>query len=93
MPAEFTTWQETSLKELLSLTDKIKLGKLNDGFTARDVHRKGWSLLNEIDVVNSALNELVEANWLKSKSQTPSHGGKTKEIFYINPMVKNISNT
>jgi len=74
-----------------SLTDKIKLGKLNDGFTARDVHRKGWSLLNEIDVVNSALNELVEANWLKSKSQTPSHGGKTKEIFYINPMVKNIS--
>ena len=76
-----------------SLTEKIKLGKLDDGFTARDVHRKGWSLLTEKEVVNSALNELVEANWLKSKNQTPSHGGKTKEIFYINPMVKNISNT
>ena len=76
-----------------SLTEKIKLGTLNDGFTAREVQRKGWSLLTEKEVVNSALNELVEANWLKSKSQTPSHGGKTKEIFYINPMVKNISNT
>ena len=76
-----------------NLSKKIKLGTLNDGFTARDVQRKGWSLLTEKEVVNSALNELVEANWLKSKNQTPSHGGKTKEIFYINPMVKNISNT
>jgi len=76
-----------------SLTEKIKLGTLNDGFTARDVHRKGWSLLTEIDVVNAALIELVEENWLKSKKQTPPHGGKTKDVFYINPMVKNISNT
>ena len=76
-----------------NLSKKIKLGTLNDGFTARDVHRKGWSLLTEIDVVNAALIELVEANWLKSKNQTPSHGGKTKDVFYINPMVKNISNT
>ena len=76
-----------------NLSKKIKQGALNDGFTARDVHRKGWSLLTEKEVVNSALNELVEANWLKSKNQTPSHGGKTKEIFFINPMVKNISNT
>ena len=76
-----------------NLSKKIKLGTLNDGFTARDVQRKGWSLLTEKEVVNSALNELVEANWLKSKNQTPSHGGKTKEIFYINPMVNNISNT
>ena len=76
-----------------NLSKKIKLGTLNDGFTARDVQRKGWSLLTEKEVVNSALNELVEANWLKSKNQTPSLGGKTKEIFYINPMVNNISNT
>ena len=70
-----------------NLSKKIKLGTLNDGFTARDVHRKGWSLLTEIDVVNAALIELVEGNWLKSKKQTPPHGGKTKEIFCINPMV------
>ena len=76
-----------------NLSKKIKLGTLNDGFTARDVHRKGWSLLTEIDVVNAALIELVEENWLKSKKQTPPHGGKTKDVFYINPMVKNISNT
>ena len=76
-----------------NLSKKIKLGTLNDGFTARDVHRKGWSLLTEIDVVNAALIELVEENWLKSKKQTPPNGGKTKDVFYINPMVKNISNT
>jgi len=36
---------------------------------------------------------LVEANWLQNKKITSIHGGKTKEIFYINPMVNNISNT
>ena len=76
-----------------NLSKKIKLGTLNDGFTARDVQRKGWSLLTEKEVVNSALIELAEAGWLKSKKQAPPQGGKTKDVFYINPMVNNISNT
>ena len=76
-----------------NLSKKIKQGALNDGFTARDVYRKCWSLLTERDVVNGALIELVEANWLQNKKITAIHGGKTKDVFYINPMVKNISNT
>ena len=76
-----------------NLSKKIKLGTLNDGFTARDVQRKGWSILTEKEVVNFALIELAEAGWLKSKKQAPPQGGKTKDVFYINPMVKNISNT
>ena len=76
-----------------NLTMKIKQGKLDDGFTARDVQRKGWSILTEKEVVNFALIELAEAGWLKSKKQAPPQGGKTKDVFYINPMVKNISNT
>jgi hypothetical protein len=76
-----------------NLTMKIKQGKLDDGFTARDVQRKGWSILTEKEVVNSALIELAEAGWLKSKKQAPPQGGKTKDVFYINPMVNNISNT
>ena len=64
-----------------NLTMKIKQGKLDDGFTARDVQRKGWSILTEKEVVNFALIELAEAGWLKSKKQAPPQGGKTNCTF------------
>ena len=48
-----------------NLAKRIKEGKLEDNFTAREVHRKGWELLTEIETVNGALTDLVEANWLR----------------------------
>ena len=72
-----------------SLSKKIKAGKLEDNFTAREVHRKGWELLTEIEIVNEALTDLVEANWLRKISIIPTEKGGRKTIKYqINPDLK-----
>ncbi len=69
-----------------SLSKKIKAGKLEDNFTAREVHRKGWELLTEIEIVNEALTDLVEVNWLREIPILPSEKGGRKTIKYqINP--------
>ena len=72
------------------LAEKIRAGRLEDGFTFRDVHRKGWSLLTGKEVVRDALTELVEAGWLRTVEHRPpkEQGGKTKVEYLINPKVK-----
>ena len=72
-----------------SLTEKIKLGKLDDGFTARKIRQKNWSMLTDMDVIKGALGELIEANWLRREDLSPQTGGKTKTIYWINPKIKN----
>ena len=76
-----------------SLSKKIKAGKLEDNFTAREVHRKGWELLTEIEIVNEALTDLVEVNWLREIPILPSEKGGRKTIKYqINPDLKKSKN-
>ena len=71
------------------LSKKIKSGKLEDNFTAREVHRKGWELLTEIETVNAALTDLVEANWLRKITILPTDKGGRKTMKYqINPEIK-----
>jgi hypothetical protein len=72
-----------------SLSKKIKNGNLEDNFTAREVHRKGWELLTEIETVNAALTDLVEANWLREIPILPTEKGGRKTMNYqINPEIK-----
>ena len=74
-----------------SLSKKIKNGNLEDNFTAREVHRKGWELLTEIETVNAALTDLVEANWLREIPILPTEKGGRKTMNYqINPEIKNL---
>ena len=72
-----------------SLSKKIKNGNLKDNFTAREVHRKGWELLTEIETVNAALTDLVEANWLREIPILPTvKGGRRSMNYQINPEIK-----
>ena len=74
-----------------SLSKKIKNGNLKDNFTAREVHRKGWELLTEIETVNAALTDLVEANWLREIPILPTvKGGRKSMNYQINPEIKNL---
>ena len=41
---------------------RIRAGELADGFTARDVHQRGWSGLTERDWVQAELDLLVDLN-------------------------------
>ena len=74
------------------LAEKIRAGRLKDGFTARIVRQKNWSLLTEMEVVKDALAELVEAGWLRPVEHRPpkGQGGKTKVEYLINPKVKKL---
>lgn len=53
------------------LARRIEAGALDgaDSFTARDIYRKQWHLLNDAEIVGDALNELVDAGWLLRDAQ------------------------
>ena len=53
------------------LARRIEAGALDgaDSFTARDIYRKQWHLLDDAEIVGDALNELVEAGWLLRDAQ------------------------
>lgn len=73
-----------------SLADRITLGKLKDGFTAREVMRAGWQHLNDADDVRQALEWLIDAGWLRVQVKpTTERGGRSTETFLINPAVLN----
>lgn len=63
---------------------RIERGELEDGFTARDIHQKGWSGLHSIGRVRQALQTLIEHEWLiQERVKTP---GRPKDCYHINPI-------
>ena len=75
------------------LANKIRAGKLDNNFTAREVQRKSWELLTEKEVVNGAIQDLVEANWLREiKFTITKKGGRAKVEYEINPQIKKEGN-
>ena len=73
----------------------IKLKKLNnneswrtDGFSARDVHRKNWKGLTELNAVNEALELLVDYGWLNEQEiESTVRGGRPSKRYLINPKI------
>jgi len=70
------------------LTEKIKKGKLKDGFTVRNVYRQNWHLLNSKELAQSACDELVDAGWLRPEEIKKVFGRPPLPIYHINPKVK-----
>ena len=69
------------------LAAKIKAGKVDDGFTVRDIyHRKGWHLLDTKEFVTGACQELIDAGWLRQE-QVDIPGRQPKVVYYINPKI------
>ncbi len=61
--------------------------KLPDGFTHRDVQRKGWTGLSDSDHVKAAIDELIAGGYLR-ESRT-STGGRPSFLYFWNPTVRN----
>ena len=59
--------------------------KLPFPFAARDVHRKGWAGLSEIDQVKKALIELIEHGYLAEAKESPPEGGRPSFTYFWNP--------
>jgi Protein of unknown function (DUF3987) len=63
----------------------VKRGDLREGFTAREVHQRGWSNLSSIDRVKAALDLLVDLGWLADKVVKRLEGGRPTVTYLINP--------
>ncbi|MCP0916747.1 YfjI family protein [Acinetobacter indicus] len=76
-----------------------KLLKLNaehdwrmKGFKAREVHRKNWKGLTDIESVENALELLVDNNWLVLEEIEPTvKGGRPSKRYWINPRIYEMS--
>jgi hypothetical protein len=71
-----------------ALASKIRAGKLADGFTARDVYRQNWHLLNDRETAQDACDELVAAGWLREKVTPAEFRQKEKIACLIIPNVR-----
>ena len=62
---------------------RIRKGDLTEGFMARDIHRKQWSGLADIDHVKAGLDLLTDFDWIDPTTvRTP---GRPRTIYAINP--------
>jgi hypothetical protein len=73
------------LKAAQALAEKIEAGEVVDGFTVRDIYRKGWHLLSKKEQAEEATKELIEAGWLREVKVNT--GGRPSVRFEINPKI------
>jgi len=72
------------------LARRIQAGALDglETFTARDIYRKQWSLLDATEIVAEALNELTDAGWLLRDAQAASWQMRGHVLYRVNPKVR-----
>lgn len=78
---------DDGLRAAQALADKVRQGKLTDGFTARDVRRNQWRSLTTDEAVQAALDWLEDEGWLRADEvggAGPGTGRRTWRYF-INP--------
>lgn len=69
------------------LARRIADGKLSDGFTARDVARKGWAGIKTTADAETALAILEEHAWIVGIEDAPE-GGRPTTRYSINPKAR-----
>ena len=66
-----------------ALIKRIRSGDVIDGFTARDVYIKGWSMLSKPEEVSKGLYVLIDYGWIRGNEVKTD--GKSKMAYSINP--------
>jgi hypothetical protein len=78
---------DDGLRAAQALADKLRQGKLANGFTARDVRRNQWRSLTTDEAVQAALDWLEDEDWLRAEEvggTWPGTGRRTYR-YVINP--------
>jgi len=70
------------------LAGKLRQGCLPNPFTIRTVYRKGWSFLNDRELIENACDELTSLGWLREHETPPAHRQKGKTEYWLNPKVR-----
>lgn len=65
------------------LSTKLAKKQLTDGFTLRDITRKGWAQLTEKEEVKEALELLIDLGWLRATEERTN--GRPTVRYWINP--------
>ena len=81
-------FMDDGLRAALALADKVRQGKLPDGFTARDVRRNQWRSLTTDESVESAINWLEDEGWLRAAQASGTGPGRRTNRYFINPKIK-----
>ena len=68
-----------------SILSHIRKGDLTEGFSARDIHRHGWSHLADRDQVQAGLNLLCDLDWVRAVEKRAAGGGRPTTFYEINP--------
>jgi hypothetical protein len=76
-----------ALRAAQALAAKVRAGKLEDGFTLRDVMRKRWHGLTENSDIGAAVGWLEEEGWIRRRSSggTGPGSGRRTTKYEINP--------
>lgn len=72
------------------LSRRIASGKLSNGFTARDVVRKGWRGIKNTADAEAALAILEDRGWIVGMELPDPQGGRPTTKFYINPRARDV---
>lgn len=82
---------DDGLRAAKALADKLRQGKLKDGFTARDVRRNQWRSLTTAEAVDAALDWLEDDGWLRVDQGAVQPGpGRSTARYVINQKVMNM---
>lgn len=77
------------LKKPSDKTDKTDW--ISHGFTARSLKRKNWKGLTDDNAVQTAIDVLIEHDWLDYKEvKSTGQGGRPTERYWINPKLKSL---
>jgi hypothetical protein len=99
MAADWVDYLETHARRIYSLildmgprsaaalAAKINEGRISDGFTARDVYKNHWQILDTPELVSGACEELESLGWIRKELVTQT-GGRPKAKYFINPKIK-----
>ena len=71
-----------------TLAAKIKVGKLQDGFSERDVYKAEWANLKDTEVVQAACRELEIDGWIRRIPFEKGNGRPPSPSYNINPALK-----
>lgn len=71
------------------LGKKLQKGQLQNGFSTREIERKGWSGLTDAGDIKAACGELELANWIRRNEQARERvsGRPPNPTYSINPAV------
>jgi len=70
------------------LGEKLRRGRLANGFRIGDVYLQGWPGLDTVERAREAIRVLVDSGWIRpSSDRMGGRGGASSEQYIVNPTI------